>query len=300
MAWITALRAPAIKQLAQDGGPLQLGLFDQQDLAEITSPDYPGERLVACRNPLLATERARKRGDLLAATEALLAKVKQQVDAGRLKDPDKIGVKADRALRKHKVGKHLVVQVAQGSLELAPRPGQDRRRSCPGRHLRHPHLRPGGNPGRARRGGRLQEPGVGRTRLPPHQGRRPGPAAHLAPAGRPGPRPRAAVHAGLLPGLAPARRLGAADLHRRAPPARADPVAPARRSAAAQAKAARKANSANGQPVRGFRDLLDHLATLTRDTITISGRTVDKLTTPTPTQRRAFDLLNTPIPIALT
>src|SRR6266508_2059348 len=131
MAWITALRAPTVKQLAQDGGPLQLGLFDQTDLAEICSPDYPGERLVACRNPLLATERARKRADLLAATEALLAKVKQQVDAGRLRDPDKIGVKADRALRKHKVGKHLVVQVAQGSLELAPRPGQGRRRSCP-------------------------------------------------------------------------------------------------------------------------------------------------------------------------
>src|SRR6266540_3218695 len=83
------------------------------------------------------------------------------------------------------------------------------------------------------------------------------------------------------------------------PPAREDPVAPARRSPAAQAKASRKAN-ADHQPVRGFRDLLDHLATLTRDTITISGRTVDKLTTPTPLQRRAFDLLNTPIPITLT
>src|SRR6266536_104242 len=64
MAWITALRAPTVKKLAQDGGPLQLGLFDQTDLAEICSPDYPGERLVACRNPLLATERARKRADL--------------------------------------------------------------------------------------------------------------------------------------------------------------------------------------------------------------------------------------------
>ncbi len=115
MAWITALRAPAIKQLAQDGGPLQLGLFDQQDLAEIHSPDYPGERLVACRNPLLAQQRARKREDLLAATEALLAKVKHQVDAGRLRDPDKIGVKADRALRKHKVAKHLVVQITPPS-----------------------------------------------------------------------------------------------------------------------------------------------------------------------------------------
>src|SRR6266498_1325112 len=173
MAWITALRAPTVKKLAQDGGPLQLGLFDQTDLAEICSPDYPGERLVACRNPLLATERARKRADL-----------------------------------------------------LAPRPGRHRRRSCPGRHLRHPHIRPGADPGRARHRRRLQEPRLRRTRLPPHQGRRPGPAAHLAPAGRPGPRPRAAVHAGLLPGLAPAQRLGAADLHRRAPPSAGGPRRP--------------------------------------------------------------------------
>src|SRR6266536_2297104 len=67
-AWITALRAPQVKKLAADDGPLQLSLFDQQDLAEIASPDYPGERLVACRNPLLASERARKRADLPAAT----------------------------------------------------------------------------------------------------------------------------------------------------------------------------------------------------------------------------------------
>ncbi len=83
------------------------------------------------------------------------------------------------------------------------------------------------------------------------------------------------------------------------PPAREDPVAPARRSPAAQAKAARKTD-ASGQRMRNFRDLLDHLGTLTRDTITISGQTLDKLTTPTPTHRRAFDLLNTPIPITLT
>ena len=71
--WITALRAPAIRKLMADDGPLQLSLFDQQDLAEITSPDFPGERLIACRNPVLAADRARKRQDLLAATEKLLA-----------------------------------------------------------------------------------------------------------------------------------------------------------------------------------------------------------------------------------
>src|SRR6266516_3000493 len=76
MAWLTCLRAPAIKKLAEGGGPLQLSLFDQQDLAEISSPDYPGERLIACRNPCLAAERARNLEDVPAATETLLAKVK--------------------------------------------------------------------------------------------------------------------------------------------------------------------------------------------------------------------------------
>ena len=80
--WITALRAPAIKKLMAEDGPLQLSLFDEQDLAEITSGDYPGERLIACRNPVLAADRARKREDLLAATEKLLAPLIARV-AGR-------------------------------------------------------------------------------------------------------------------------------------------------------------------------------------------------------------------------
>ena len=79
--WITALRAPAIRKLMADDGPLQLSLFDQQDLAEITSPDFPGERLIACRNPALAADRARKREDLLAATEKLLAPIAARVQA---------------------------------------------------------------------------------------------------------------------------------------------------------------------------------------------------------------------------
>ncbi|HXZ73100.1 MAG TPA: IS1634 family transposase, partial [Streptosporangiaceae bacterium] len=82
--WITALRAPAIKKLMADDGPLQLSLFDEQDLAEIASADFPGERLVACRNPHLAADRARKRQDLLAATEKLLAPLTARVRAGRL------------------------------------------------------------------------------------------------------------------------------------------------------------------------------------------------------------------------
>ena len=77
--WITALRAPAIQQLAVEGGPLQPSLFDTRDMAEITTPDFPGERLVVCKNPLLADERARKRGELLAATENDLDRIQKRV-----------------------------------------------------------------------------------------------------------------------------------------------------------------------------------------------------------------------------
>ena len=94
--WITALRAPAIKKLMAEDGPLQLSLFDEQDLAEITSDDYPGERLVACRNPVLAADRARKREDLLAATEKLLAPLIARVQAGRWPAPRRSGSRPAR------------------------------------------------------------------------------------------------------------------------------------------------------------------------------------------------------------
>src|SRR5215467_7997634 len=94
--WITALRAPAIRKLMAGDGPLQLSLSDQQDLAEITSDDYPGERLIACRNPVLAAERARKREDLLQATGKLLAPLIARVQAGRLAGAGPIGVEAGK------------------------------------------------------------------------------------------------------------------------------------------------------------------------------------------------------------
>src|SRR6266700_6529745 len=119
MGWVTALRGPAIKKLAAGGGPLQMSLFDDQDLAEITSPGYPGERLIACRNPFLAAERTRKRQALLAATEAELAKVAAQVTAGKLRDPDKIGLRAGRVVNKYKVAKHLTLDIGDGTLTWA-------------------------------------------------------------------------------------------------------------------------------------------------------------------------------------
>src|SRR5689334_1660609 len=122
--WITALRAPAIKKLMADGGPLQLSLFDEQDLAEITSGSFPGERLIACRNPVLAADRVRKREDLLAATEKLLAPIGARVAAGRLAGAAKIGVEVGKVIAKYKTGKHFEVTITDASLTVARRQDQ--------------------------------------------------------------------------------------------------------------------------------------------------------------------------------
>jgi hypothetical protein len=115
--WITALRAPQVKALVR-GGDLQLTLFDTQDLAEITSPDFPGERLVACKNPFLEAERARKRESLLAATEADLEKIAAACARARrpLRGQDTIAVRVDRVLRRRKVAKHFQVEIGEDHL----------------------------------------------------------------------------------------------------------------------------------------------------------------------------------------
>ncbi|MGO9505384.1 MAG: hypothetical protein ACLPUO_28285 [Streptosporangiaceae bacterium] len=107
MDWITSLRAPAVAALAADDG----SLFDVHDFAEISHPDYPGERLACCYNPALAAERERKREALLAATEADLEKIAASAAAGRLKDPDKIGIRVGKAIGKHKVAKHFITEI---------------------------------------------------------------------------------------------------------------------------------------------------------------------------------------------
>jgi Transposase DDE domain len=109
--WVTALRAPAIAALAADDGPLQMSLFDQVNLAEITHPDYPGERLIACRNPALATERARKRLALLDATDLELAKIVAAVAAGRLADDGKIGIRVGKVVGRYKMAKHYILDI---------------------------------------------------------------------------------------------------------------------------------------------------------------------------------------------
>ena len=111
--WITALRAPQIQALAADNGPLQLSLFDDRDLAEISSPDYPGERLIICRNPLLAAERGRKREDLLAATERQLSRIELAVARKRnpLRGASEIGLAVGAVLDKRKMGKHFALTI---------------------------------------------------------------------------------------------------------------------------------------------------------------------------------------------
>jgi hypothetical protein len=113
IGWVSCLRAPAIRALV-DAGDLQLGLFDERNLAEITSPQYPGERLVVCRNSTLAIERARKREALLAATEAALARVAAAVGQGRLRTAAAIGLRAGRVVNAKRMAKHFELDIAEG------------------------------------------------------------------------------------------------------------------------------------------------------------------------------------------
>ena len=110
VAWITALKAPQVRKLAKEGA-LQLSLFDEQNLAEIESPDYPGERLVVCRNPLVAEERARKREALLCATERELGEIERRVEAGTLKGEAEIGLAAGAVWNRYRVKKHFALEI---------------------------------------------------------------------------------------------------------------------------------------------------------------------------------------------
>jgi hypothetical protein len=118
--WITALRAPALQGLV-GGGHLQMSLFDERDMAAITSPDFPGERLIVCRNPDLARERARKRGDLLAATERDLAKIAASVTRKTrpLRGAAEIGMAVGAVLDRHKMAKHFELTIADDRFAFA-------------------------------------------------------------------------------------------------------------------------------------------------------------------------------------
>jgi hypothetical protein len=298
--WITALRAPAIKKLAADDGPLQLSLFDEQDLAEITSPDFPGERLVCCRNPVLAEARARKREDLLAATEKLLAPVAARVQAGRLTGAAKIGAGVGKAINKYKAGKHFDVAITDDSLTVTRKQAQIAAEAAlDGIYvLRTPVAED-----------QLDAPGVVTAYKNLSRVERDfrsiktddldlRPVFH-----RLEERVKAHVLICMLASYLTwhLRRAWApltfTDQH---PPLQDNPVKPARRSAHAQAKASCQHDSA-GHPYRSFRGLLEHLATLTRNQVRFAGATatVPMLAEPTADQRHAFDLIGAPVPLTL-
>jgi hypothetical protein len=121
--WITALKSGAIAKLA-DGGALQLDLFDERNLIAFTHEDFPGERLIACRNPDLARLRAAKRNDLIAATAAELDKIAAMVTGGRLKGRDRIGVRVGGVVNKYKVAKHFELHIGDAAFSYSLKTGQ--------------------------------------------------------------------------------------------------------------------------------------------------------------------------------
>ena len=298
--WITALRNPAIAALAADDGPLQMSLFDQQDLAEITHPDYPGERLIACRNPLLAARRARKRTELLAATEKLLGAITTRVEAGRLSGAADIGKALGKVMGKYKMAKHFDTTISddgftyhrnQASIDTEAaldgiyviRTSVDAATLTPAAVVQS--YKDLANIERDFRSIKTDDLHVRpvRHRLTDRV------KAHL-------------LICMLARYLVWHLRKAWAPLTftDENPPARENPVAPAQRSADAQAKAAHK-HDPTGNPLHSFTGLLEHLATLTRDRIRYHDTDIefDKLTDPTPTQRRAFDLINATIPLTI-
>ncbi|HXL20389.1 MAG TPA: IS1634 family transposase, partial [Streptosporangiaceae bacterium] len=298
--WITALRAPAIKKLIADDGPLQLSLFDEQDLAEITSDEFPGERLVACRNPVLAAERARKRQDLLAATERLLRPLIARVQAGKLTGAAAIGTAVGKVIGTYKMGKHFEVAITDDSLTVQRRQDQiEEEAALDGIYIIRTPVPPGeldaAGVVTAYKNLKYVERDFRHIKADDLDLR---PVFHRLPR-------RVKAHV-LICMLAcylvwHLRRAWAPLTYTdEDPPAQPDPVAPARRPAAAQAKAARQ-HDETGHPYRSFRSLLAHLATLTRNQVRFPGTGADipVLTEPTSEQRQAFDLIGAPIPLAL-
>jgi hypothetical protein len=295
--WITALRAPAIKALATEGGPLQLSLFDERDMAEIVSDDYPGERLIVCRNPELAAERGRKRAELLDATETALVKIRAMTEKKRnpLRGADKIALKVGAVIDRRHMAKHFDLAITETGLAwsrkaeaIAAEAALDGvyviRSSLPGdgfpaadlvlayKGLSH-----------AERGFRDIKSGDLDVR-PIHHRR-----AH---------RVRAHVFLCMLAyyvvwsmkrDLAP--MLFKDDDPAAAAAERLSPVAKAKVSPAARRKAINR-RTEDGQPVHSFRTLLQDLANLTRNSVRFGdARPTTILSRPTPTQTRAFTLL---------
>jgi transposase len=296
IGWITALKSPAIRSLIEQGH-LQLGLFDERNLFELSHPDYPGERLVACRNPELAKLRAHTRTDLLAATEKALEKIRTRVAAGRLAGQDQIGLRVGNIVNQYKVAKHFELDIQNTALAFRRNPDSIAaetaldgiyiiRTSVPADQMDSAdcvrHYKSLAQVERAFRSLKTIDLKV----RPIHH--------------RLAERVRAHIFLCVLAyyvewHLREAwRELLLADEDQTAKPTR-DPVAPAQRSKAALAKVRRR-RLADGTPVHSLATLLADLATVVRNTCRTPNAgeqapTFQILTTPTPQQRRALKLI---------
>jgi hypothetical protein len=293
IGWVSCLRAPAIRRLV-DAGDLQLSWFDERNLAEITSPEFPGERLVVCRNPALALERARKREALLAATEGALARVAASVDRGRLVTEAAIGLRAGRVVNAKKMAKHFELDIAEGHFTyrrrtdaIAAEAALDGlyvvRTSVPPERLDTPavvetykRLSAVERDFRALKGDDLAV-------RPIFHWREDRVRSHLFLCFL-----AAYVRWHLEEAWAPLL------FRDEVPPLRTDPVAPPERSASAIAKE-REHVTPDGFPVHSFGTLLAELATLTRNRVVPAGAderaAFELLTEPTPLQARALELI---------
>jgi hypothetical protein len=300
LGWLTALRSPQIAVLAADTGPLQMSLFDEQNFAEITHPDYPGERLIACRNPALADLRARKRTELLDATETAVAPILAAVNAGRLVGADKIGLRLGKVLGRYKMAKHFLPTITDTSLSITR--DQDNidaeavldgiyvlRTTVPGDELDTAGViaayKDLANVEKNFRSLKAIDIDLRPVRhYLEHRVR-----AHVF---------LCFLAAHLTWHLR--RTLAELTYTDEDPPTRTDPVAPAVRSQAAQQKTTTRTTT-NGLPLRSYQGLLAHLGTLTRNDVRYgtNGPTIPTLAEPTPVQRRAFQLLHAPIPTTL-
>jgi transposase len=285
------LKAPQVKKLVKEGS-LQLSLFDEQNLAEIESADYPGERLVVCRNPLVAAERARKRDDLLAATEAALAPIRERVEAGTLAGAAAIALAVGQVINKRKVKKHFELVIDDNRFDYRRKQAQiDEEAALDGFYVLRTNLNEQ----------TLSAPDIVRSYKQLAHAERAfrtlkSPELEIRPI-RHRREDRVRAHAFLCllayylewhlrHAWAP---LLFADEQ---PPLHTDPVAKAERSAAAKRKASTQ-RTTRGDICHSFTSLLSELALIVRNTNRVRGQqaTFDTVTQPNGTQARAFELL---------
>ena len=294
VGFITSLRAPQIQAMTV-APHFQLSLFDEQGLCEISSPQFPGERLIVCRNPHVAAERARKRIELLEATEAELAKVKAMVDGdrGRLRNATggRIGERVGRTVNKRKMAKHFTLEIADGTFSYERNTTTIEQEALfDGIYILRtdqPATRiPASAVVRAYKQLKVNEHAFREMKTPLEIR----PIHH-----RLKDRVRAHVFLCMLACYVQyelATRLAPMLFTDDTPLTPADPVAPARRSPQANAKAG-SARTSDGQVAHSLKDLITDLGTLIRNTVRVTtiNATYQQLTTPTELQKRAFELL---------